>query len=380
MGGARLILIAGLFSLVEDASAQEIIPVVGRRECVQQPCCPPARMIGPDGKPVQPDMTAVPPATDAFAQAGEGGTAPAASFQPGFFGDFLGISGTRALQGIDTFPIPVLRVPSAALSGGVKISDGESPRPQDRVYYLYNDYTDVGARINTGPFAQSFQVFRHLIGVEKTFLQGDVSLGLRLPFVLVTGAPGFEDNEFADMSIIAKYAIINNRETGGVLSTGIVVTVPTGQGFTVDLASPFFNGITGSNPTTIIESRIQPFVGWIHPLTPNLYSQGFTSVIIPTDPRDVTIFCFDTALGYYLYRNPADRFVQALVPMLELHTNTPLDKGPNSIPIGFGEQANLTTGAYVLLPRSVAGFATCVPLVGPKPYSMEYTVYCQLWF
>jgi hypothetical protein len=378
-----LMLILGFSCLATATGAQEIEQITGQRNCPLPPCCPPAPTIGPDGKPVAPDANA-PPATDAFAQASEGGSAPEASFQPGFMGDLIGISATRFVvlnnNGGNGFggggfgpTTAVLRVPIAARSGDFKMADGESPRPQDRIYYDYNFYNDVNRTVNAAS-GQVFQVNRHIIGLEKTFLNGDASVGLRLPFVSVSGVPGLEDSRFADMSIVTKYAFINDPQGGRLVSAGLVVTVPTGGGIPVDLPNPVTGIIDGSNPTTIYETTLQPFVGAIRTLTPNLYAQGFSSVIIPTDSRDVTILTGDVGLGYWLYRNPADRFVQALVPVIGLHTNTPLNKGPNAVPIGFSQQTNLTGGAYVVLPRSTAGFAVCVPLVGPKPYEIEYAV------
>src|SRR5260370_9170078 len=99
----------------------------GRRNC-PPPSCAPCTPLVADGTVPRTDQNLTqPPATNAFAQAGEGGTAPAASFQPGFFGDLIGYSATRVAR--DPFGnTPLVRVPLAARPG-LKLTDNKSPRP-----------------------------------------------------------------------------------------------------------------------------------------------------------------------------------------------------------------------------------------------------------
>jgi len=64
-----------------------------------------------------------------------------------------------------------------------KIAKNESPRPTNRVFLTYNYFNDVtlGHPI---PDLQT-DLNREVIGFEKTFLNGDASVGLRLPFFQV---------------------------------------------------------------------------------------------------------------------------------------------------------------------------------------------------
>ncbi|MFL5340610.1 MAG: hypothetical protein ACJ8F7_10710 [Gemmataceae bacterium] len=117
------------------------------------------------------------------------------------------------------------------------------------------------------------------------------------------------------------------------------MTVPTG-GFSVDLPNPRTGVIDGPVTTTTFEVTLQPFVGASRTLTPHLYARRFASVVVPTDARDATILTSDLGLGYWLHRNAGDRFVQGVVPTVELHTSTPLNKSTNSVSIGFSEQVN----------------------------------------
>jgi hypothetical protein len=299
---------------------------------------------------------------DAFAQAGEAGTQPAASYNPNVFGDLIGLSGTRNLllpgkvSGTAFQPVQV-RVPVAS-RGAFKIADNENARPADRVYFGYNFYSDVNRRINS-PLVPNADVHRETLGFEKAFLDGGASFGLRLPYNQLSGDTAFEDAHIGDLSAIVKYAFVNDRRTGNVLSGGLVVTAPTGEDFPIAGQSPLHSTI------------LQPFLGYVYNFD-NFYLQGFSSLAVPTDARDVTFFFNDVAFGYWLVRNDGRDGRTGIVPTLELHVNTPLNhRGALVTPIGFSDQVNVTGGVHFLLPRVIIGAAVGTPLVGPKPYDVE---------
>src|SRR5207244_856747 len=112
---------------------------------------------------------------------------------------------------------------------------------------------------------------RELIGFEKTFLDGNASLEMRLPFFQINGDPSIRADDVGNLTIILKYAAINDRETGNVLSGGLVVTAPTGS-------NPLPTGALDINPTFL-----QPFVGYIYNFSDRFYAQGFSSIEVPTD-------------------------------------------------------------------------------------------------
>ena len=156
---------------------------------------------------------------------------------------------------------------------GYKISDNESPSPTDRFFLTYNYYNDVHT-VDT-----SFNLDRELIGFEKTFLNGDASIGVRLPFIQTpssTGFTGIDNNEIGDLTVILKYAFINDRTTGNVLSGGLAITVPTSQGIE-----------TGYTNNYIRDVLFQPYAGWVVNRG-DLFVQGFHSVVVPSDHRDLT--------------------------------------------------------------------------------------------
>jgi hypothetical protein len=304
------------------------------------------------------------PATNAFnealASAGEGGTQPATSFAPGFFGDFPGSFGTKPINaGVRGFAF----APLVNHSGGIKVTDNESPRPVDRVYYNYNffSYVNFSSNASLPPMA----LHRHIFGFEKTWFDGFASVGLRLPLVELLGPPPLATRDFADMSIVTKMAIWNDRETGDVISCGLLITMPTGPA--QELVNP------GSNNRLVLSDTIlQPYFGWIWNRSERLYVHGFSAVAVPTNSKDVSVLWNDVGMGFWLYRNDGDQLIQAVVPTFELHVNTPLNhRGKSSLPIGMSDVIDLTAGVYAVLPRGTLGGAIGVPLTGPKPFGVE---------
>ena len=80
----------------------------------------------------------------------------------------------------------------------------------------------------------------------------------------------------------------------------------------------------------------------------------------------------DAGVGYYLIRRTDESLLRSVVPMLELHLNTPLNhRGLDAGLINFSDALDLTGGVHILLPHSKLGFAVCTPLTGPKPYDVE---------
>src|SRR5262249_22216809 len=118
----------------------------------------------------------------------------------------------------------VARVPLFSRSA-YNIGDNESPRPQDRIYFDYNYFQNAngGGRLR-------LDINRETFGVEKALFDNRVSMGIRLPFVQTSKS--FSDeagDDLGDLSVVLKYAFVNDQFTGRVLSTGLVITAPTGK-------------------------------------------------------------------------------------------------------------------------------------------------------
>ncbi|MGI9068841.1 MAG: hypothetical protein ACR2HX_20860 [Pyrinomonadaceae bacterium] len=256
-------------------------------------------------------------------------------------------------------------------TGHFKIAENESPRPQNRVYIVYNGYYDV-----IGPMKN-----QHLetIGLEKTFLKGNASIGLRSAFYQQQGPPDVRGSGFADLSFILKYAPINNRETGNVLSTGLVMTVPTGQGLirlppgVKEADRPFW---------------FQPFLGYLKNRK-NFFVQGFSGLAIPSNSRAATILFNDIGIGYWAYRGASNSNLTGIVPTFEFHVNTPLNnrtRRPGRE--DFHDVVDFTPGVhFVFKRRSSLGLAVAIPvnhIRGPfgreRPFGAEAIISYNFWF
>src|SRR5262249_45976822 len=107
---------------------------------------------------------------------GRGGT-----FQ--MIGDQSPILSLRAFQRAALPPRPPpLPPPSKASSfvasvRGVKISENQSPAPQDRIFYSFNFFAEVNQHVNQRFEASvdGLRVYREILGFEKTFCGGDGS-------------------------------------------------------------------------------------------------------------------------------------------------------------------------------------------------------------
>src|SRR5262245_15810422 len=85
---------------------------------------------------------------------------------------------------------------------GAKVAEDSSPLPRDRIFFNYNYFDSVAPNVAAG-------TFREVIGFEKTFLQGNGSIEIRLPFQQFVD-PNAVVFEFGDPTIVFKYALIND--------------------------------------------------------------------------------------------------------------------------------------------------------------------------
>jgi hypothetical protein len=243
-------------------------------------------------------------------------------------------------------------------AGAFKITENESPRPQDRVFLTYNYYNDANKE-----FA-AFDLHRQIIGFEKTFLDGDASIGMRLPFFEVDGDDGMQQTDIGDLSVILKYAFYNDRDSGNLMSAGVVVTLPVGE------------QIKGASVPDIHPTLVQPFFGFIYVMG-DAYLHGFSSLLVPFDSRDAVILFNDIALGYNLYRNPdRDSWFTSVTPTIEAHFNDPLtQRGSRHTPIGVADTIDLTAAVRLGLGcRSTLGLGVVTPVTGPRPFDVEAQV------
>lgn len=283
-----------------------------------------------------------------------------------------GTPGTPA-HFINVPPTPTtITVPVPAASHSFKIAENENVRPQDRVFFNFNYYDNVNGSLDRrlGADIGSQNVYRETFGFEKTFLDGNVSFGMRLPLNTIDASDGslpglggtFTD--VGDLAIIFKGLLWQDVASGNAVSGGLMITVPTGP--------DAFAGAS-SVVAPVHDTLFQPFVGFQWNLD-RLYVHGFVSVDIPTDSSDSTLMFNDVGVGYFLLRNRGgDQFLTALAPTFEVHVNTPLShRGAFACPGGTIDWVDLTEALEIEVRRRVTvNLGASVPVTGPKPYTLE---------
>jgi len=264
---------------------------------------------------------------------------------------------------------------------GLKISDNQSPVPQDRFFYSFNYFDNLNASVdrNIGSPVQNLQVYHQLFGIEKTFLDGNASIGFRVPLNTISfkstanvAGLGGSSTSAGDLSIFLKYVLYNNKQ-GSLISTGLQVTAPTGPG-----------SFGGSKYYSYFrDTNIQPFVGYLW-TRDRFYFQGFSSIAVPTTSQDVTLLFNDVSIGYYAYRSAdANRFLTAIVPTAEAHLNTPLNhRGFSSTDLASTPDIlDLTFGTNIEFHRrAILSAAYVTPVTGPKPFNAELVLLLNIRF
>lgn len=253
----------------------------------------------------------------------------------------------------------LVRLTLASRYSGVLVTDNDNPRPQDRFYGGFNFYDDIGGKLNPGLGQVDFQ--RQLVGFEKTFLGGDASFGMRLPFQQQYGPPSVGSSQgVGDLSLLFKYAFINNPQTGNVLSAGMVLTVPTGSGDVI-----LADGTKAPHSTLF-----QPWLGFVR-VADRAFVQGITSLVVPTDGRDPTLFNNSVGLGYYVHRGSPDAWLTSVAPVVEFHVRTPLSGRDPAGLVYLQDQFNITGGFHFRFNRASLSASMCVPVAGPRPWAYE---------
>jgi hypothetical protein len=394
---------------------------------IQPPPAPPATTTPPSI--AQPPQVMNAPSTDSSAQQ------PVLSSAPRMIGDFPGYFACSpvTVQSTVTTLVPITRIIpndngtftvivvgqeprttevtdtykfcTVALSrGAFKIAENESVQPQDRFFANYNYFHDVPVR-NDGAMSfataangtttvrtatltdinvEPIGVHRETIGFEKTFLNGNASVGARLPVFqtsqsaataginpgqLAAFSPfpttgsisgigtGFDGNRVGDLSLVFKYAFINDVDAGRVLASGLVVTAPTGGGIPIN------------EDDRLYSTLLQPYVGFLQNYD-RFFVHGFSSVVVPTDARDIVLLFNDVGLGYMVYRADDDSLLQSIVPTVEGHLVTPLSQGSGGITAS--DVFVMTGGAHFGLGRhTVLTLGAATPVTGPRPFTVE---------
>jgi hypothetical protein len=263
-----------------------------------------------------------------------------------------------------------------------KISENQSPRPQDRVFFDFNYYNNLNNTINLrdlSPITQ-MKAYVYNFGIEKTFNNGMGSVGIRVPLDNLT-ANSFGDivntptsTATGNLTIFAKYILAQNVKTGSLVSTCWAISPQTGPGRFA--GAPYLFPLNSTYFQTCI-AYIYNYEKW--------YLQGFSGFSFPANSNDTTLIYNDIALGYYLYRNQdSNQWLTAVAPTFELHVNNPLTHrdpfnrndlagSPDTVDLTFGLNFGIRNTAVL-----TAAFVT--PVASPKPFDSEAVLMLNIFY
>lgn len=277
--------------------------------------------------------------------------------------------------------------PLANLFSEVKIAEGESPMPVDRVFYRTNYYNNLNKSRWKDPFEpiHNVDLWNNTFGMEKTFFNQSMSVGIRFPFNSInadakpyyliddpnTGSiyassadQSFDTTLLGNVSAIAKLVVWEDRQAGDGISAGVTTTFPTASNLKID---PGISTVT----------FIQPFTGFVFNRG-DWFLQGFSSITVPIISAQSIVTFNDIGLGYWLLRNGGG-LVSGLAPTMELHVATPLRQNNPKQALGDGfllhDVVDCTLGATMLFQnQATLGMGMAVPFTGPKPFDVEALV------
>ena len=256
---------------------------------------------------------------------------------------------------------------------GFKIADNQYPMPVDRFFTTFNYYDNVNQELNRrlGAPINNMQVYHQLYGLEKTFFDRNMSLGIRVPIdtlSISSRLPGFShtNTSFSNLNIYGKLLLWRN-DSGSLISTGLSINTPTGPA-----AFAGFPGIRGTNAV-----ELGPFLGYLFRAN-RFYWQGFFQVGVPLTTVWPDILYFDNSFGYFLYRSEGrTALLSSIIPIFEVHANVPVNHSHYSVTDTFGVPTvvDLTFGTtFGIQSRSFLTFAYIVPVTGPQPFSGEFSL------
>ena len=264
---------------------------------------------------------------------------------------------------------------------GFKIADNQSPRPQDRVFYSFNDFHDLDRDRNRqlGGTFSNVNIYRELFGFEKTFWNGDASFGFRLPVNTISAnSPirglGGSNSAVGNLTGFTKFILWRDDAYANLVSGGLAVTVPTGPTafggppmpsgsatFSCSPISPTTSARTGSTSRASRPSTFLP--------------TGATSPCSTATSRSAT-----TSTG----ARTRIAWIRAVAPTAEIHVNVPLN---HSGTINLNDRATVppvvdfTFGMNAFLfQRGVLSVGVVEPATGPRPFSYELLVLFNYYF
>lgn len=327
---------------------------------------------------------------------------------PDMFGDsFIPLNATITV-GTPTVGQPkgVLDLP---LAGGSRRFKNEHARalPTDRVFGTYHHFHNAleANALTPGFRSTDANVDRFTLGFEKTFLEGNASVELRLPMSVPVSLSSpdalYRTDTVGDLVVTLKGLLYSDESQA--LALGLAINTPTGNDLNVSLPN---SGTDGTNLTLDNNAlHLIPFLAYQAAPTDDFFFNGFLQFDTPTNSNsaqvrntgaatvdnlkitDQTLMYVDTSFGYWLFRDPEAEFLTGLAGLLELHYTTALTSADvaadrNNV-VTFGSNAgsldaiNMTFALHTEIARNTiirAGYVTPLRDGNHRFFDSEFTV------
>lgn len=249
----------------------------------------------------------------------------------------------------------VLDVPLGGNSP-TKISENSSTLPTDRIFFNYNGYQNaVQFTPNLGlpPDRTSFN--QYTLGAEKTFLDGNASLDVRVPLQdrLEFNTPDLQaaGGNLGNVTLYLKGLLY--AEEDFAFGGGLGIGLPTGDDFQ---AQSLTGGFLIENEAV----HLLPYLGFLRSLNEDWFVQSFVQFDFAANGNPVTLFPqqpgnsgiyseqhlmhLDLTVGRWLYQNPDAAYLSRIAGVIELHYTSTLQDA-DSLVLGDPAVFQLTNAA-----------------------------------
>jgi hypothetical protein len=276
-----------------------------------------------------------------------------------------------------------------ALVRRMKLAENNSPIPRDRIFGFYNYFSNV-----PGGFGD---VHRFTPGFEKTFVDGIMSLDVRLPFAStlssnqIAGVAESAGAEFGNVTATWKAILIQRQNV--LVSGGVGLGFPTADDTRVEMPD--------GTPLLHIHNdalHVLPFAGFLWTPDDENFVQGFLQFDLDTNGnrvyggptgslpslgriQDAALMYMDVTFGTWLHRNPGGCGITGIAPVIELHYSTTVQDEESLVGEGITVQPlsqrfdvlNFTMGAHVMFhDRFVITPGVSLPLRGNHDHQFDY--------
>ncbi len=249
---------------------------------------------------------------------------------PNMFGDSIGNMGQLSVSAQNTNFLTDL-----PLGGGrnLKVAENNKALPMDRVYFVYNGFQNA-ATIAQGanPAAlvpRDGNLNRYTFGIEKTFLDGQWSVDVRMPvtdnFGFSNPAFAFDSGDIGNLALFLKHWCYSSDSLS--VAGGLGLGLPTGS----DL-----NGQINQTNFTLRNDAVHlvPYIGFLMLPTDACFIQGFVDADIAASGNAVdfgplrsqagtlteqNLLHVDLSAAHWVYRNEVATYVTGVAAITELH-------------------------------------------------------------